>query len=80
MSVNQSSRKTVLVVARKAGLPKGATCHTFPDSFATHILNGSYDMGTLQELVGHNDVKTTAIWRHLVNRGGKGVKSPSDKL
>jgi site-specific recombinase XerD len=65
---------------RKAGLAKRATCHTFRHSFATHRLEGGYDIRTVQELLGHKDVKITMICTHVLNRGGKGVKSPVDDL
>ncbi|MEJ2637315.1 MAG: integron integrase [Calditrichia bacterium] len=63
---------------KKAGIVKPAGCHTFRHSFATHLLENGYDIRTVQELLGHNDVKTTMIYTHVLKQGGLGVKSPLD--
>jgi site-specific recombinase XerD len=63
---------------RSAGIQKRVSCHTFCHSFATHLLQNGYDIRTVQELLGHKDVKTTMIYTHVLNKGGRGVRSPLD--
>jgi integron integrase len=72
-------QKAVKAAARQAGITKRATCHTLRHSFATHLLENGYDIRTIQELLGHRDLKTTMIYTHVLNRGGKGVRSPLDE-
>ena len=73
-------QKAVRTAVTRAGLIKRVTCHTFRHSFATHLLEGGYDIRTVQELLGHKDVKTTMIYTHVLNRGPSGVRSPVDGL
>ena len=72
--------KAVSQAVAKAGLTKRTTCHTFHNSFATHLLADGYDIRTVQELLGHKDVRTTMIYTHVLNRGGRGVRSAADVL
>jgi integron integrase len=73
-------QRAVSQAARRAGLTKRVTCHTFRHSFATHLLEDGYDIRTVQELLGHQDVSTTMTYLHVTTRGALGVRSPADRL
>ncbi len=71
-------QRAVREAVRVAGIEKRVTCYTFRHSFATHLLQNGYDIRTVQELLEHKDVKTTMIYTHVLNRGGRGVRSLLD--
>ncbi len=71
-------QKAIRVAAQRIGLTKPVGPHTLRHSFATHLLESGYDIRTVQELLGHKDVKTTMIYTHVLNRGGLAVRSPLD--
>jgi integron integrase len=72
-------QKAVRRAVGRSGITKHVTTHTFRHSFATHLLEAGYDIRTVQELLGHRDIRTTQVYLHVLNRGGLGVRSPLDK-
>lgn len=74
----QALQRAVKLAASRAGIAKPVTTHILRHSFATHLLESGYDIRTVQELLGHSDVSTTMIYTHVLNKGGRGVRSPLD--
>jgi site-specific recombinase XerD len=75
----RAMQRAVSMAIQKAGILQPAGCHTFRHCFATHLLEAGYDIRTVQELLGHADVRTTMLYTHVLGKGALGVKSPLDR-
>jgi len=77
---SELSQRAVRIAVRGAGIVKPASCHTLRHSFATQLLADGHDIRTVQQLLGHRDVRTTMLYTHVLNKGGLRVRSPADGL